>query len=924
MFLQFSKNSTPPTGPKPLALDSTSESLKHPPTGLQTCPNKHQQSQPCQTLSQQSRVRKRFTREESMRHRGRYLCESLLWLGTVASFFLPSPATAKGPAVLDPRYGLELFASQPDIVTPIGATFDARGRLLVIESHTHFTPEDYAGPKHDRLRIIEDTDGDGRADRFRTFFDGMQFAMGVRRGPDDWIYVVTRNEVFRIRDADGDDVAEIREPIVRLKTDGNYPHNGLGGLAFDGQGRLCFGLGENLGAAYTLVAADGSTWHGGGEGGSLFRCTSHGAQLERLATGFWNPFGLCFDPAGRMFAVDNDPDSRPPCRLLNVVPTGDYGYQFRYGRSGKHPLQAWDGELPGTLSMASGTGEAPCAVLAFDGGLWVTSWGSNRLERFSLTPMGATCKARFAIAVQGDHLFRPVDFALASDGSLFFTDWVNRSYPVHGQGRIWRLHVKSPAAADAIPATWPELSIAEHAARQMAEGMTDGPMPSQAALVSALSDEDPFYRQAAVARLVALGQAKLPTVASLTEPLARVSVVVAHRWLAANGSISEKGRIAAEAIVRQSLNDTDERVKLLAIRWIADFRMDVFRPALEQLAATDSTSPRLFSAVFAARSWLDGGSNGDRAAEDRRLRNVWENASKPVSLRATALKLMPVNSPLLDAELLARIVRLDSAVDSGADSAGRLQGNQSPLAREASHLLALRTGGDAAAILSVIATDQTLPPERRADAVAGLAQFAKQHSHTLATAANDPDPIVAREARRIAPPKGSKANAAETGSNTSDRPSVFDTEAWLTRLGPHGNAEAGWRVFFSQAGGKCATCHMLDGRGANIGPDLTGIVARMGRRRVLQSLLEPSREIGPGYQAYALHLVDGRVLNGLSLGLTDEAQKERFVEPDGRETAVAVDTIESRVPLTTSIMPQGLEQDLTDDDLRDLLALLGE
>ena len=65
---------------EPLVLDSTSEFLKHQPTGLQTCPNKHQQSQPCQTLSQQRRVRKRFTREESMRHRGRCLCESLLWL----------------------------------------------------------------------------------------------------------------------------------------------------------------------------------------------------------------------------------------------------------------------------------------------------------------------------------------------------------------------------------------------------------------------------------------------------------------------------------------------------------------------------------------------------------------------------------------------------------------------------------------------------------------------------------------------------------------------------------------------------------------------------------------------------------------------------------------------------------------------------
>ena len=151
--------------------------------------------------------------------------------------------------------------------------------------------------------------------------------------------------------------------------------------------------------------------------------------------------------------------------------------------------------------------------------------------------MSATCKTRFAIAVQGDHLFRPVDFALASDGSLFFTDWVNRSYPVYGQGRIYRLHVKSPTAADTIPATWPGLSIAEHAARQMEEGIADGPMSSEAALASALNDEDSLYRQAAVARLVALGQAKLPTLALLEEPLARVGVVVAHHWPAATDHI---------------------------------------------------------------------------------------------------------------------------------------------------------------------------------------------------------------------------------------------------------------------------------------------------------------------------------------------------------------------------------------------------
>ena len=49
---------------------------------------------------------------------------------------------------------------------------------------------------------------------------------------------------------------------------------------------------------------------------------------------FWNPFHLAFDAFGRLFAVDNNPDSRPPCRLLHTVEGGDYGYRFRNGHKG--------------------------------------------------------------------------------------------------------------------------------------------------------------------------------------------------------------------------------------------------------------------------------------------------------------------------------------------------------------------------------------------------------------------------------------------------------------------------------------------------------------------------------------------------------------------------------------------------------------
>ncbi len=111
-----------------------------------------------------------------------------------------------------------------------------------------------------------------------------------------------------------------------------------------------------------------------------------------MATGFWNPFGACFDIYGRFFAVDNDPDSMPPCRLIHFVEGGDYGYQFRYGRSGRQVFQAWNGELPGTLPMVGGTGESPCEVVVRVGRPAgrvrrkpvVPTWADHRVDRYVL------------------------------------------------------------------------------------------------------------------------------------------------------------------------------------------------------------------------------------------------------------------------------------------------------------------------------------------------------------------------------------------------------------------------------------------------------------------------------------------------------------------------------------------------------------
>ncbi len=402
-----------------------------------------------------------------------------LWVAVIAAGAAenqsrPTPAP---PRPVDSRLVFERIAAEPNIVTPTGITVDSHGRVLVIESHTHFRPKDYQGPPADRIRIFEDRDRDGVPECTGTFFEGTRMTMGVAAAGDGSVFVATRSALYRLWDHDNDGRADVPgngslpAPFVRLDTPGDYPHNGLSGFAFDYAGNVYFGLGENLGARYTLIGSDGTTLSGGGEGGNIYRCRPDGSKLERVATGFWNPFHMAFDVFGRLFAVDNDPDSRPPCRLLHIVEGGDYGYRFRNGRKGLHPFTAWNGELPGTLGMVAGTGEAPSGIVEYDrnnlpedylGTLLVTSWGDHRIEQFRLEPHGASFRSTMKPVVQGGDDFRPVGIAMAPDGSLYISDWVDKSYDLHGKGRVWRLRKAespvggSPARRDAAPVAEPE------------------------------------------------------------------------------------------------------------------------------------------------------------------------------------------------------------------------------------------------------------------------------------------------------------------------------------------------------------------------------------------------------------------------------------------------------------------------------------
>jgi putative membrane-bound dehydrogenase-like protein len=790
-------------------------------------------------------------------------------------------AVAAPPRVTNDRYQLELVATEPEIVTPVGMTFDRAGRLLVIESHTHQTPEKYEGPKHDRIRMLSDSDGDAKLDRWSTFAEGFRHAMNLLARKDGAVYVVERGRVLLLTDTDDNGVADKQDVLLRLETEDDYPHNALGGIDETPDGLLIIGLGENHGLPFKLIGSDGKTISATGGLDGFFRCTVDGKNIEHIARGVWNPFSLCVVPDGRIFAVDNDPDASPPCRLLHVVEGGDYGYLYQYGRAGTHPLQSWNGELPGTLPMVCGTGEAPTAIVDHAGSLWVTSWGDYRIERYRLVPRGASYTATRDVVVQGDADFRPAGMAVAPDGSLYFGDWVLRDYPVHCRGRIWRLTL--PRAEITVP--FPPQSELDKWAAGLARDTT----------ILALASDDPFVRAAGIWRLAEKG-----VIDPQSETAARMfsdSRVLLSALIASRLAGSDR----AESLLRQCLNDESQEVRLYAVRWIADERITALRDEVAKLLESPPPSRRYYLAVLAAVDWLDNKPEmrSKEIADELLVRELKRDDRSPEAL-AMALSLVSPDNKFLTLDRLREY----------------LQDDYLPLRLEAMRSLALQTNPERFEILAAAASDESQSDELRAEAVAGLFPVAEKQRNLLEQLAEVQNAVLRREAQRVL------RLAQLRPAPTETRPSADDLDSWNTLLQEPGDAMAGRRLFFSEVGPRCGICHQHSGRGGHIAPDLTHIARSNSRERIITSILKPDQEVAPQYQPWLLVTDDGKTHTGLRMPEGGDDGTEEYIDLAGNHFRLPSNTIEIREATSTSIMPSGLESTVSIDDLRDIVTFL--
>jgi putative membrane-bound dehydrogenase-like protein len=960
-------------------------------------------------------------------------------------------AVAAPPVAVDKRLTVELVAGEPDLVTPTGVAVDERGRILVIENHTHQRPANYKGPESDRILVFDDFGAAGKAKKRNVFADGFKDTMGIALGKKGAIYVATRSTIYLLRDTKDSGKADEKTVLVHLDTKADYPHNGLSGFAIDALGDVYFGLGENFGAAYKLIGGDKTTLTGGGEGGSIYRIRPDGSKLERIATGFWNPFHMAFDRWGRLFAVDNDPDARGPCRLLHIVPGGDYGYRFKYGRKGIHPFQSWNGELPGTLPMVVGTAEAPSGILAYEsdglpdeyrGLLFVTSWGDHVIEQFQLEPRGASFGAKKTMLVRGGEDFRPVGIALAPDGSVIVSDWVDKSYPVHGKGRLWRIRMKEPPVGDGLTLAkvaklpvdklrpllkHPKKAIRSVAAQTLAEQGGDarrllvdvtldknadpleqihviwaaaqadhpllffvgemndalgsemvalvtrhedtrflvltpltsqfkaGPCTRMAAFahanvpskslepfVKVLAESDPFLVSAG---LTAFGRpeyvALLMPHVQAKDPKLRLGVLLALR------RCGDKGTKTLPTF----LADDDPTVRRAAIQWAAEEGLQKYAKLIDQAATKPPLSRQVFEAWLAAQELLaNHGGLKDPTKEisgDVFVLKVFKDAKQPPAFRALALRMLPPNHVAVKtADLLTLLKDPDKA-----------------LRAEAIKTLAWRQDEAAQKLLRELAPDAKEPLQARADAVLGLAHSASHDAETrslllrLVEARRALLKDAMRSLRGALVSKDAKFfdnwwkyvnrdvyfSAADCedlaehallalGQPFAGNPKVTTIQLTVPRpttivawrdflMQRQGNAAAGERVFFHSKGPRCFACHRIDGRGEAVGPDLSHIGSAMKRDKLVESILEPSKEIAPAFVTWLITTRDGKQHTGV---IVEEGAHSTLTIADtqGKLTVLKITDIEERVAQATSIMPAELHAQMTRQEFLDLLAFL--
>jgi len=356
-----------------------------------------------------------------------------------------------------PGFEIQLFASEPMINKPINMAFDARGRLWVSSTVEYPYSADkarWSDPEgtrvkdsRDAIKILEDTDGDGTADKVTNFADGLNIPTGVvpwhkpehKAGCIAW----SIPNIWYFADTDGDDKADIRQILFGPLGYEKDTHGMCSSfrLGLDGWVYATHGFNNTS----KFKAKDGSALEL--HSGNVFRFKPDGSTVEPWTHGQVNPFGLCWDRYGNLYSADCH--SSPIYQLIR----GAHYPSFGKPHDGL-------GFAPVMCEHTHGS-TGICGIVYLDGGVWGPEWDdhmlvgnpvTSKVNHDLVTFTGSTPKANEKpdFISSDDPWFRPVDLQLGPDNALYIADFYNRiigHYEVpldhtgrdRERGRIWRV-----------------------------------------------------------------------------------------------------------------------------------------------------------------------------------------------------------------------------------------------------------------------------------------------------------------------------------------------------------------------------------------------------------------------------------------------------------------------------------------------------
>ena len=588
-------------------------------------------------------------KSDSRRHR--FVRPTLFAL--LLAWLLPTAAltAADPPPLIDPQaaiqqfrcpagFKMDLWAAEPQLLNPVAFSIDEQGRVYIAEtyryrksvydirSHMDMYADDLAcrtvadreamihqhlGAKwgvltneSERVRVLEDRAGTGRADYstiladgFNSVLDGLGAGVLARQGK---VYFANIPNLWLLEDTNhvGPAAAKISLSFgygVHFSLTGHDLH----APRFGPDGRLYFSIGDR---GLNVTNREGRVLDYP-DTGAILRCEPDGANLEVFATGVRNPQGLAFDNYGNLFTGDNNCDYGDSARLVYLIEGGDSGWRIGNQISETTPAGLWNSEkmwhlqFPGQAAYIvppiAHLAQGPAGFNHYPGTGFPAVWRDHfflcdykgaslnaGVHAFAVRPKGAGFEMVGRTNFLWDILATDIEFS--PDGRLFVADWVAH-WPRTDKGRLYRLY--DPALVNS-----PEVLSTK---QLLGEGMEQRPVPE---LTGLLGHPDQRVRQAAQFALADRGAAAAvsafqTTARSATNQLARVHAL----W--GLGQVGRRGPgagVAAQAAAA-GLQDPDAEVRAQAAKVLGEILAPIAVPALIDALHDGNTRVRGFAAI---------------------------------------------------------------------------------------------------------------------------------------------------------------------------------------------------------------------------------------------------------------------------------------------------------------------------------------